>query len=333
MSTILGFLAVIFLFAIKVAIFLIGIYFLMMFLNQQKEGAFELIMTSFHERYGSAQLKLLQKISPKDKTRTITKDIKNKNKIKQDHNLFVIEFNGDLKASQTDTFKEIITILCSTVKSTDEVLIILESPGGQVHQYGYAASQLVRLRERCLLTVAIDKVGASGGYLMAVVAHHIIAAPFAIVGSIGVIGQVPNINKLLKKNFIDIEEHTAGAYKRSLSIFGENSDQNIERFKQELQDTHILFQNFVKEYRPQVADSLLTTGEHCYASFNLQEYGLVDTLITSDAYILESSKLKNVVFLKTEPKKSFMSWCLNMAHVSVDYVTQVFYYAKNIWIQ
>ena len=71
----------------------------------------------------------------------------------------------------------------------------------------------------------------------------------AVIGSIGVVGQLPNLHRFLKKHEIDFEQHTAGEFKRTLTIFGENTDKGRERFKQEIEDTHILFKDFVKRHR------------------------------------------------------------------------------------
>jgi serine protease SohB len=300
------FLSILF-FLFKIFIIIGSIYLIMLLFSSKKESGLELTVMTFRERYSSDQMRVLQKTVAKNLWKTFKKIINKEKLDKHDRSLYVIEFIGDTKSSQTDSLKEMVTILATIVKKKDEVLVIMNSPGGQVHQYGYAASQLVRLRDRCQLTVAIDRIGASGGYLMACVAHQILAAPFAIVGSIGVIGQVPNINKLLKKNLIDIEEHTAGAYKRSLSIVGENTPEKIDRFKYELEQTHLLFQNFVKEYRPIVHDDALLSGEHFYAAQSLEHYKLVDKIITSDEYILDATAHKNVVYLKTAPKVSWIS--------------------------
>ena len=108
--------------------------------------------------------------------------------------------------------------------------------------YGLAASQMQRIRDKKLkLTVCVDKVAASGGYMMAVVADKIIAAPFAVLGSIGVLAQVPNFHRLLKKHDVDFEMLTAGKYKRTLTMFGENTDKGREKFQEDIEDTHVLF--------------------------------------------------------------------------------------------
>ena len=198
---------------------------------------------------------------------------------------FVIEFDGDVKASALDNLRLEITAILTMANQDDEVIVCLESPGGMVHSYGLAASQLSRIRSKGIpLTVAVDKVAASGGYLMASVANKIIAAPFALIGSIGVVAQIPNVHKLLKKNDVDVELLTAGKYKRTLSVFGENTDEGREKFKEELEDVHMLFQEFVTNNRPVVNIDEIATGEAWYGKRAL-DLNLVDELLTSDEYL------------------------------------------------
>lgn len=199
--------------------------------------------------------------------------------------LFTLSFNGDLKASATDTLREEISVLLPQVEEGDAVLVRLESPGGLVHGYGLAASQLQRITDAgARLVVAVDKVAASGGYMMACVADQIIAAPFAVIGSIGVMAQLPNFHRLLKKHDIDFELLTAGEYKRTLTLFGENTDKGREKFMEELENTHVLFKDFVRENRPALDIDKVATGEIWYGRDALGE-GLVDELKTSDAFI------------------------------------------------
>ena len=186
-----------------------------------------------------------------------------------------------------ESLREEITIILSVAEpGLDEVLVRLESPGGLVHAYGLAAAQLTRLREKNIrITIAVDKVAASGGYMMACVADKIVAAPFAIVGSIGVVAQVPNIHRLLKKNDIDVEMHTAGQYKRTLTFIGQNTDEGREKFQQELDETHVLFKSFVSQNRPSLDIDKVATGEHWYGT-QAKELGLVDELAVSDDLIV-----------------------------------------------
>ncbi len=204
--------------------------------------------------------------------------------------LFVLDFHGDLEASRVSALREEISALLQVARPQDSVLLRLESPGGVVHGYGLAASQLSRIRERGLhLTVAVDKVAASGGYLMACVAQEIIAAPFAILGSIGVVAQIPNFNRLLREKHIDFELHTAGEYKRTLTLFGENTDAGRAKFQEELDQTHTLFKSFVAANRPQLSLERVATGEHWYGTQAL-ELKLIDAIRTSDDWLLEKVK-------------------------------------------
>ncbi len=200
--------------------------------------------------------------------------------------VFVLSFKGDLQASGVDRLREEITTLLQVATPQDEVVLRLESEGGVVHGYGLAASQLTRIKARGLsLTVAVDKVAASGGYMMACVADRILAAPFAILGSIGVVAQLPNFNRWLQRHAIDFEMHTAGEYKRTLTLFGENSDAARAKFREELDETHTLFKHFVAEHRPQLDIGSVATGEHWFGVQAL-ERKLVDELRTSDDYLL-----------------------------------------------
>lgn len=203
--------------------------------------------------------------------------------------IFVLDFDGDIRASSVDSLRnEISAVLFSAdPDAKDEVLVRLESSGGIVHGYGLAASQLRRLREKGIrLVVAVDKVAASGGYLMACVAEHLIAAPFAVIGSIGVIAQLPNFNRFLKKHEIDFEQVTAGQYKRTLSLFGENTEEGRKKLESELEDMHVLFQKFVSECRPGLDMEKVSTGEIWYG-VRAMDVGLVDEIRTSDDYLVE----------------------------------------------
>lgn len=208
--------------------------------------------------------------------------------------LFVLRFDGDMHASEVDSLREAITAILLVAKKEDEVLLILDSSGGLVHNYGLAASELHRIRQRNIpLTVCIDLVAASGGYMMAAVANKIIAAPFAVVGSIGVLAQVPNFFRLLKKHDIDIEQHTAGEYKTTLTMLGENTNKAREKFREELEDTHLLFKQFVHENRPSLDIEKLATGEHWYGR-QAVDLKLVDELMTSDDYLLSKNETTDI---------------------------------------
>ncbi len=216
--------------------------------------------------------------------------------------LFLIDFKAGIDAAQVAQLREEISALLTVAEARDEVLVRVESGGGMVHAYGLAASQLDRIRQAGIpLTIAVDKVAASGGYMMACVADKIIAAPFAIVGSIGVIAQIPNFNKLLKKHDIDFEQHTAGDFKRTLTMFGENNDAGREKFREELEQTHELFKQFVQRYRPDLDLAKVATGEHWFGLQAL-ELGLVDAIQTSDDFLMAQDK--EILQLQFEEKKN-----------------------------
>lgn len=199
--------------------------------------------------------------------------------------VYVINFRGDLRASAVRTMREEITAILSIARPEDEVVVKLESAGGMVHSYGLAASQLDRIKKKGIpLTISVDKVAASGGYMMACVADRINAAPFAVLGSIGVVAQIPNIHKLLKKHDIDVELMTAGKYKRTLTVLGENTDEGREKFREDLEETHDLFKAFIAQHRPAVDMEQVATGE-VWLGTRAQELGLVDDLQTSDEYL------------------------------------------------
>ena len=219
--------------------------------------------------------------------------------------LYVFAFDGDLKASATDNLREEISAVLPQAQDGDEILVKVESPGGLVHGYGLAASQLQRIRSAGVpLTIAVDKVAASGGYMMACVADRIVAAPFAVLGSIGVLAQLPNFNRLLKKNNIDFELLTAGEYKRTLTMFGENTDKGREKFVEELEETHDLFKGFVSANRPSLDIAKVATGEVWYGQKALDE-GLIDELATSDAFVQERLKDWDVYEVKFVHKKNW----------------------------
>ncbi len=218
--------------------------------------------------------------------------------------VFVLDFNGDLRASAVTTLREEVTAVLAVATASDEVLLRLESPGGVVHGYGLAASQLARVREGGVkLTVAVDKIAASGGYMMACTADQIIAAPFAILGSIGVVAQIPNIHRLLEKHQVDVELHTAGEYKRTLTVLGKNTEKGREKFREELEETHALFKDFVHTQRPGLDIAKVATGEHWYGQQALA-LGLCDTLQTSDAWLVTTAKDADLFEVKFEPSRN-----------------------------
>lgn len=248
---------------------------------------------------------LLDKDQLKEEKKKLKKSKKEKKELDtaDKSRLFLVDFKGDIKASQVENLREEITAILTTATDKDEVVVCVETPGGVVNNYGLAASELVRVRERNIpLTICVDKVAASGGYLMACTANKLLCAPFGIVGSIGVIAQVPNLNRLLKKYDVDYKEYTAGDYKRTVSLFGEITPKGEDKFREQLDQTHKLFKTFVNKYRPQLDMEKVGTGEYWFGEQCL-ELKLIDQIKTSDDYILEASKNRTVLKVKFEKKQ------------------------------
>ncbi|QIW10641.1 protease SohB [Francisella sp. LA112445] len=205
---------------------------------------------------------------------------------KPEGKVFVVNFKGDIHASQVENLRKEVSAILAVAKSNDEVIVRIDSPGGVVNGYGFAAAQLERIRQAGInLTICIDQVAASGGYMMSAVGHKIISAPFAIVGSIGVVGTIPNIRDLLEKNGINVEMHTSGEYKRTLTTVGENTEEGRKKFKQDLENIHQLFKKHILNYRPNLDMHKVGTGEYWFGKDAL-ELGLVDEIQTYDDYLI-----------------------------------------------
>ena len=217
--------------------------------------------------------------------------------------VFVLSFHGDLRAHAVQALREEITAVLTLAGQGDELMLRLESGGGLVHAYGLAAAQLARVRDKGVpLTVCVDKVAASGGYLMACVAERIVSAPFALLGSIGVVAQIPNFHRLLRRHDIDYELFTAGQFKRTLSIFGRNTDAGRQNFAAELEETHTLFKQYVNRYRPALDIEAIATGETWFGERALA-LGLADALGTSDAWMQEIAASADVFEVRYVERK------------------------------
>ena len=254
----------------------------------QKKAHHEgLEVEDLNEKYQGLSDALRNAVSTKDERKKAAKARKKEKKAEDKEpstrpRSFVIDFKGDLKASAVASLREEVSAVLDVATSDDEVIVRLENYGGIVHEHGLAASQLARIRDRDIrLVVCVDKVAASGGYLMACVASKVYAAPFAILGSIGVLAQIPNFNRMLDSHGVDFEEVKAGKYKRTVTMFGKNTDADREKLKEELEDVHALFKDAVAKYRPALDLEKVATGEHWYGTRAL-ELGLADELLTSD---------------------------------------------------
>jgi len=245
-----------------------------------------------NKKYRKLSDALLHAVSTKDEQKKVAKERKREAKAEEKRETsrprsFVIDFKGDLKASAVSSLREEISAVLEVATPDDEIILRLENHGGIVHEHGLAASQLARIRDREIpLVVCVDKVAASGGYLMACVGTRVYAAPFAILGSIGVLAQIPNFNRMLDSHGVDFEQVTAGEYKRTVTMFGKNTDEDRAKLKEELEDVHALFKDAVARYRPTLDLDKVATGEHWYGTRAL-DLGLADELKTSDEVLAE----------------------------------------------
>ena len=265
----------------------------------------EIRISHLNERINEQRKKIAQTTASKFELLQLTQQLSKKARARKKNNqkIYVLDFKGDIQASAVENLREEITLILATAKAgKDRVVVRLESPGGAVHGYGLAAAQLVRLRDAGFhLTICVDKVAASGGYMMACIATEIISAPFAVVGSIGVVAQVPNFNRLLKEHHVDFELYTAGQFKRTVTMFGENTEEGKAKFEEELQQTHVLFKHFIEKYRPQLNVEKVATGEHWYGQ-DAKGLNLVDQLKTSDEYLLGLLAQHDVYVIQTRRK-------------------------------
>lgn len=269
--------------------------------GRQPKG--QLTVTDLSDGYQDAQALLQEHLLDKKAYKKWQKQLNSSKASEPQKRLFVLEFTGSIDAKETEALREEVSAILAVANTEDEVLLKLESGGGVVHGYGLAASQLNRFKQQNIpLTIAVDKVAASGGYMMACVANKLLAAPFAIIGSIGVIAQLPNFHKLLKKNHVDFEQFTAGEFKRTVTLFAENTDKGREKFQQELEETHQLFKDFVHQQRPQLDLAKVATGEHWFG-YQALTLDLVDELTTSDDYLQAAIKERKVLQVKYQLKK------------------------------
>lgn len=298
--------------------------------HKQKHKKGELDITDLSEQFEDVEHHMTEHLLSKDEFKQHEKELKKQQKLQEKadkdneketkHRLFVVDFKGSIDAKEVNSLREEISAILTVANKDDEVFVRLESGGGMVHGYGLASSQLDRVRQQGIpLTASVDKVAASGGYMMACVADKIISAPFAILGSIGVIAQIPNFNKLLKKNDVDFEQFTAGEFKRTVTMFGENTDKGREKFIEELEETHVLFKEFVSEHRPSLDVAKVATGEHWFG-LKAKELGLVDNIQTSDDYLLQASKERKVISVKYEVKKGIAEKFGKAASISIENV-------------
>ena len=294
------------LFLIKTLTVLISILLIISFIVNSKKsdqsGSIEI--KNVNKELDSIEENIKKNILTKSDFKKFIKAKKKSNK-KLEKRLFVIDFKGNIRASEIVSLRREVSGVILSCKKGDEVLLRLENSGGTVHEHGLAASQLKRIKDKKIpLTICVDKVAASGGYMMACVANKIIASPFAIIGSIGVLAQVPNFNKLLKDKGINFEQHTAGNYKRTVTMFGENTDKDREKLNEQLEEIHLLFKNFITSQRKNIDIEKVATGEYWYGE-NALSLNLIDEIMTSDEYILSMKEKFEITHIKYKPVKTF----------------------------
>jgi len=305
-------------FIIKVVV--VGLVIAMTFaslisLGKKKSEDSGLKLTHINDEDKKREQKFKLEIFDKKKQKALKKELKKdkKNTAQEKPKLWLLDFKGDISATQTQALREEISLILSLIEKGDEVAVRLENPGGAVHEHGLAASQLLRFKDRGIpLTVLVDKVAASGGYLMACVADKILAAPFAIIGSIGVIAQLPNFNRWLEERGIDFEQVTAGKHKRTLTMFGKNTEEGREKLKEEIEDIHALFKDQIVKYRPDLDIDSVSTGEYWYGARAI-ELGLIDEIITSDDYLANAKDRFDIYLTKLTKSQSFKEKLFNKA--------------------
>jgi len=305
-------------FIIKVVV--VGLVIAMTFaslisLGKKKSEDSGLKLTHINDEEKKREQKFKLEIYDKKKQKALKKELKKdkKNSAQEKPKLWLLDFKGDISATQTQALREEISLILSLIEKGDEVAVRLENPGGAVHEHGLAASQLLRFKDRGIpLIVLVDKVAASGGYLMACVADKILAAPFAIIGSIGVIAQLPNFNRWLEERGIDFEQVTAGKHKRTLTMFGKNTEEGREKLREEIEDIHALFKDQIVKYRPDLDIDSVSTGEYWYGARAI-ELGLIDEIITSDDYLANAKDNFDIYLTKLTKPQSFKEKLFNKA--------------------
>jgi len=312
--------------SLTIALALAGVLVLVSVLSKKDKSQDKLEVKNLNRHYDETRNVLRSHLLPRRERKKLAKQERSarrsaRGRTKEDAaaaRLFVLNFHGDIKATANGSLREEITALLTLAESGDAVLLRLENMGGIVHEHGLAASQVKRLRDAGVhVTAAVDKVAASGGYMMACVADRIIAAPFAVVGSIGVLAQLPNFHEMLKRHGIAFEQETAGDYKRTITMFGENTDRERAKLREQIEQTHELFKSFIAEHRPGLDLDKVATGEIWYGS-DAVEAGLVDEIKTSDDFLLEAARHNQVYELTYSARKSFSERLLSSIGMAVE---------------
>ncbi|MCD6045716.1 MAG: sohB [Gammaproteobacteria bacterium] len=299
------------------AVVLLGVAGILALASKNKPKS-KLKVIPLHEKYNDLYLKLAKAVLDKKAFKRAVKKAEKSNKdLSSRPHCFVIPFTGDIRASTVNQLREAVTMVLTLATAKDKVVILLDSPGGVVNGYGLCAAQLARLRDRSIpLTIIVDKVAASGGYLMAAVGNKILAAPFALIGSIGVLAQLPNFHRLLKRYHVDFEQLSAGEYKRTLTLFGENTHKGRNKMQEELEEIHTHFKDYIQHYRPQLDLAKVATGEYWLATQAL-DLQLIDGISTSDDYLMALKDSHALFEICHEIPKTLIEKIVHGAHVLI----------------
>jgi serine protease SohB len=301
-----------FLKSLTIVIAIVAVVLAIIAASKGEGGEHGLKIEKLNDKYRDMADKVRQSILSKDEWSSYAKEQKKarKKEAKTEHSseqrIFVLNFKGDMRASGVDSLREEVTAVVAVASEQDEIVVCMENAGGVVHDHGLGASQLERIKQHKIpLTVIVDKVAASGGYLMASIADKIIAAPFAIVGSIGVLAQIPNFHRFLEARGIDFEQVTAGKYKRTLTMFGKNTDADREKTREDLEEVHTLFKNAVTEHRPEMDIESVATGEYWYGT-RAKELGLIDEVGSSDDYLMRRAEDVQIFAITYKGRESLL---------------------------
>jgi serine protease SohB len=269
----------------------------------------EIKIKSLNERYDDLRDAMNAELVGKKEWKALRKERKKASKARRSEapgkRVFVMNFKGDLRATAVKQLgREVDAVLTVARPQTDEAVVRIESGGGTVTGYGLAAAEILRLREHKIkVTASVDQVAASGGYMMACAADRLVAAPFAVVGSIGVVAAVPNLHRLLQKNEIEYEDITAGEYKRTVSVLGEITPAGREHFQSKLDTIHEAFKAHVAEHRPNADITHVANGDHWLAR-EAHGLGLVDEILAGDELLFRARDSARLYEVRWEARKT-----------------------------
>jgi protease-4 len=160
------------------------------------------------------------------------------------------------------------------------VIVHINSPGGTTAGSEQLHDSLRRLQEKKPLVVVVDGLAASGGYITAIAADHIVALETSLVGSIGVLFQYPNVTDLLKTLGVKIEEIKSSPLKAAPNGFEPTSPEARAAIESIVSDSYAWFKNMVKTRRhlddaalERVTDGRVFTGRQGLALKLIDEIG------------------------------------------------------------